>query len=217
MTTGHAPASASKSQQLNTTCVVNATYLAYRQSFAWIVLFWAVAMITCVGVHDYYVDFVHHSPLRARENALAAMKLMPPFIGVIAVIGAFLVFTLPQILQAKVADLSLSYGRRPALDVLLALPLTTVIAWYSYHYLTPSNMSFMAAHLYQHGLTLKRYAAMFAIQTPITLFCICYHHAVLRRTRKAWFVLVVLSAVIGAGGIRGYEMANAQTHFFKTK
>ena len=115
-----------------------------------------------------------------------------------------------------IADLSLRRGWRPELVVLLVLPLTVVIAWYSYDYLTPSNVGFMIEDIYEHGLTLERYATMFAIQALISLFCVCYQHAVLRRARKGWFVLAVLLAVIGFGGIRGYEIANAQNHLFKT-
>jgi len=205
------------SNQIQTTLIVNATYFAYGQTLVLIALFWVVGVVVCEIVAIYNTDINYHGRYQTRQNALSAMVFVPLLIGALAFIGAFLVFTLPQIFQAKVADLSLRYGRRPEMIALLVFPLTVAIAWYSFDYLVPPNATVLNDHIFEHGLTLERYATMFAIQAPISLFCICYHHAVLRRARKAWFVMAVLFAVIAAGGIKGYERAKAENHYFKSK
>ena len=211
------PASVPHSDQLHTTHTVNATWFAYGQSLVLIALFWVVAVMVCEAVAIYNVDVSHHGLYGTRKSVLSSMLFMPPLMGALAFLGAFVVFTLPQIFQAKVADLALRYGRPPERIVLLVFPLTVMIAWYSFDYLVPPNATLLNDHIFEHGLTLERYANMFAIQAPISLFCVCYHHAFLRRARKAWFVLAVLLAVVAVGGIKGYERAKAENHFYRSK
>jgi hypothetical protein len=76
-------------------------------------------------------------------NAMFLMKAYTPVAGIIALIGTFLVFALPQFFQAEVVGaLDQIFGDRARFAALLALPLTAVLPWYCYDYLTPSNLCF---------------------------------------------------------------------------
>ncbi len=66
---------------------------------------------------------------------------------------------------------------------------------------------------YQHGLTLKRYMIMFAIQTPITLFSVLYCDATIRNRSKTPIIVGALLCALMFGAFHGHQMAETQYQF----
>jgi hypothetical protein len=191
-------------------------YISYLQCLLWLALFMALISAETNIVELLFVDFVHGNPHRSQENALFMMAAYTPLFAFIAVIGTFLVFTLPQFFQAElIGALEQVFGDRARFAAWLALPLTAVLTWYCYDYLTPSNLCFAGncMEAYEHGLSLSRYAATLAIQTPITLFSSLYLTAQISGRSKATLLLAALAFVLVAGGVRGYCMARGQYQF----
>jgi hypothetical protein len=86
------------------------------------------------------------------------------------------------------------------------LPLTAVLTWYCYDYLTPSNLCFAGncMEAYEHGLSIWRYMTALAIQTPVTLFSFLYCNTDLCGRSKKPVLLATLAIAIAIGGIYGY-------------
>ena len=170
-----------------------AIHVSYAQSLLWLALFMALMSAETNIVSLLLIDFVHGNPHRSQENALFMMKAYTPLFGAIAYIGTLLVFTLPQLFQAEmVGVLDRIFGDRARFAVLPALPLTAVLTWYCYDYLTPSNLGFAGSSTevyYEHGLSILRYGIALAIQAPITVFSVLYFNADLggySKNRSFW-------------------------------
>jgi len=195
------------------------TYASYAESFLWVALLTAVAVGVTIIVDSVFVDFVHGNPHRTQANAMVGMLLFPPIFGFLAVIGTFLVFALPQCFQALLTDVMVRHlHRRGLLGVLLALPLTAVLAWYCYDYLTPTDVN-LGINVgpdwtpYRHGLTLQRYLMMLALQTPITLFNILYLDATSCDRSKKPIIIGALLFTVVLGVLYGHWMAEGQYKF----
>lgn len=197
----------------------SATYISHAQSLLWIAILMAVICDVSIIVELVFVDFIHGNPHRTKVNAMLMMGLFPLAFAVIAMIGTFLVFTLPQLFQATVADVLVSrFASGAQLGVLLALPLTAILAWYSYDYLTPTDFNLginVGADWmpYQHGLTMPRYLAMLTIQDPISLFSVLHWHATIHRSSKKTMIGAALVLAVLVGVILGYRMAKDQYQF----
>jgi hypothetical protein len=197
----------------------SAIYISYVRSLLWIALLMAIAVGVALIVELVFVDFVHGNPHRTKANAIFMMMFFPVILGIVTIVGSFLVFTLPQCFQAVVTDVLVwRFGRLAQLGVLLALPLTTIVAWYCYDYLTPTDLKLginAGADWvpYQHGLTLRRYLATLIIQTPISLFSLWYCDATIRNASKKWVVRAALALAGVAGVMWGYGMARTQYQF----
>jgi hypothetical protein len=196
-----------------------ATFVSYSQSLLWIALLMAVVVCVAIIVELVFVDFIHGNPHRTKANALLRMLYTPPILAIVAIVGSFLVFTLPQCFQAIVADVLVRrFGRRSQFGILLALPLTAALAWYCYDYLTPTDFN-LAINLpedwtpYQHGLTLSRYLTMLKVQTPITMFSLLYCDAAIRQASQKSVILAALVLAVVVGVIWGHLLANGQYQF----
>jgi hypothetical protein len=194
-------------------------YRSYARSLLWVALLAAVAIGVAVIVELVFVDFVHGNPHRTQANA-TVMILFAPIVGVIAFSVTFLVFALPQCLQATLTDVLLRrLNRRGLLGVLLALPVTAALAWYCFDYFTPKDYFNLGINEgpdwtpYQHGLTLQRYLIMFAIQTPITLFSVLYCDATICNRSKKWIIIGAFLFAVVVGGIYGLWRAQVQYQF----
>jgi len=133
------------------------------------------------------------------------MYLFPPILGFVAIIGTFLIFSLPQYFHAILADvLTQRFNRRGLFGVLLALPLTAGLAWYCFDYLTPHDFN-PDGTPYQHGLTLQRYLVMLAFQTPITLFSLLYRDRTIHAQSKKSIIMAALLFAVVVGVIWGYQ------------
>ena len=197
----------------------NAIHAMYAQSLAWLTVLAAiicgVANITSLVL----IDFVHGNPHRTLENAIVMIVLFTPVFGVIAAVGTVIVFALPQCFQALVSGaLVRRFGDKAQLAILLVLPMTAVITWYSYDYLTPSDLN-LGINVgpdwrpYQHGLTAARYLSTLVCQTPATLFSIAYVGTARTGLPRNAVVLLALAAAVLAGGFAGHRLAEGQYPF----
>jgi hypothetical protein len=82
----------------------SAVTVSYVQSLLWSALFVAITVGASSIVELMFVDFVHGNPNRSQGNAIFMMVVETPLISAIAIIGFFLVFTLPQLFQAAVIN-----------------------------------------------------------------------------------------------------------------
>jgi len=189
---------------------------SYMQSLLWIALLMALISAEANIVELLLTDFVHGNPHRTKDNAISMMKAFAPVFGIVTMIGTFLVFTLPQFFQAEVVVVfDRLCGDRARFAALPALPLTAVLTWYCYDYLTPSNLCFAGncMQAYEHGLSISRYMAAVAIQTPITLFSFLYFNTDLSGSSRKPVLLATLAIAIVIGGVLGYVRARAQYQF----
>jgi hypothetical protein len=193
-----------------------AIVVSYMQSLLWIALFMALMCVETNIVELLFIDFVHGNPHRTQDNAIVMMKAYTPVAGLVAFIGTFLVFTLPQFFQAEmIGALDRICGDRARFAALPALPLTAVLTWYCYDYLTPSNLCFAGncMEAYEHGLSISRYVMALAIQAPITLFSFLYFNADLSGRSRKPILLAALAIAVVIGGIWGYARARGQYQF----
>jgi heme/copper-type cytochrome/quinol oxidase subunit 4 len=193
--------------------------ISYAQSLVWVALFMALACGVMNIVELVFVDFIHGNPNRTQENAKEMMVLFTPLFSITGMIGAILVFTLPQFFQAElIRILDPLFGGRARFAVLAALPLTAVLTWYCYDYLTPTDLNLginTGADWtpYQHGLSIPRYMRTLAVQAPVTLFSFLYFDASFRGRSRKPVLVAALAATIVIGAIWGYTMARDQFQF----
>ena len=186
---------------------------SYARSFLWVVLFAAVTAGAMIGVHLGFVHIMRGNPSQIRENGIGMLVTMAAIIGVITALGSILVLSLPQVFQAVlVTVLRCRFGGRARLAPFPALPLTAVLTWYCYDYLTPSDfgLGFNTGpdwRPYQHGISIARYLGALTFQAPVTLFSFLYAEADFRGVYKRPILIAALVATITGGGIWGYGMA----------
>jgi hypothetical protein len=197
----------------------SAVTVSYAQSLLWSALFVAITVGASSIVELVFVDFVHGNPNRSQGNAIFMMVVETPLISAIAIIGFFLVFTLPQLFQTAVINvLNQQFDDRARFAVFLALPLTAVLTWYCYDYLTPSDLN-LGINVgpdwtpYQHGISRSRYMGALEFQAPVTLFGFLYLDADIRGVSKKTVIIATLAIAIAAGIIRGHFLAQHQYQF----
>ncbi len=197
----------------------SAVAISYGRSLLWLALFVAVAVGVLDIVELTLLDFVHGNPHRPQANAVFMMAVYTPIFGIVAVIGTFLVFTLPQFFQAAlIVTLGRIFGDRARFAALLALPLTAILTWYSYDYLTPTdvNLGINAGPdwtPFKHGLSVSRFMSSLAVQAPVTLLSFLYFDAGLRGSSKKPLLVAALAIAVAMGLIGGYTMAQNQIQF----
>jgi hypothetical protein len=179
-------------------------YASYVISLAWttLLLFIAGCIINTVKV----LQIFFRGTLIGPEFVMLLDG--PLLFGMIAMGGTLLVFAVPQIVQAILAHaLVRSFDRRGLVGVVLALPLTVVLTWYCYDYLTPSmQLSINEGpdwQPWQHGLTIERYLTTLAVQAPITLFGVLHCDAAMRDRSTNSVVVAALYSVIAFGVVWG--------------
>jgi hypothetical protein len=190
--------------------------ISYALSLLWIVLFISVTVAALLIGGLVVSDLIHTNPHRTMGNVVIMMVMETPLICVIAIIGCFLVFTVPQFFQAAmIVALNPIFGSRARFVVLLALPLTAVLTWYCYDYLTPSDLN-SGINVrpdwapYEHGISSSRYLRTLVIQAPITLFSFLYFEAEFHRRSRKPVLVAGLTLAVMIGGIWGYGMAQDQ-------
>jgi len=194
-------------------------FLAYGKSLLWIALFASAICGVMIIVHVLFVDFIHGNPNRTQGNALSMMAIFPPLVGAVAIAGSFLVFTLPQFFQATlIVAFGRLFGSRARFVALLALPVTTILTWYCYDYLTPSDVN-LAINVgpewtpYQHGISLSRYMKTLGFQASATLFSFLYFDTGFRGGSQKRVIVSTLAIAIVVGGIWGRVTAQQQFQF----
>jgi hypothetical protein len=191
---------------------------SYLQSLVWIGILAGTALVTGLIVELVLVDFVHGNPNRPQSNAMSMMLLYSPLAALISLVGVFLVFSLPQCIQALLNFfLAPRTGRSSYLIVLISLPATTVVTWYCFDYLTPSDFNLAINEgpdwtPYQHGITPTRYLSTLVAQALVTGFALLFCLAAERRLKK-WIVLSAFMIAFVGGGIQGQRMAEDQFQY----
>jgi hypothetical protein len=194
---------------------------SYTQSLLWIALFVAIAAGVALVVELVFFDLIHGNPNRSFDNVMSMITIFPPILAIIAVIAAFLVFGLPQLFQASaIGLLRRPLGDRARFAVLLALPITGVLTWYCYDYLTPSNFNLginvpPGQAKFEHGISPVRYLGALMFQAPVTLFSFL-HFELGFRGRSRWpLILIALAIMIALGATVGYDGAEGQIELQK--
>jgi hypothetical protein len=144
----------------------------YIKNLLWIAFFIAVTIAFIIIGLVIFDDFVRGNPHRTKMDTMLTMSVMPLLFSIIALIGTFLVLSLPMLFQG-VLNLTLykKIGENAHLFTFLAIPIVALLTWYCYDYLTPSDMNLGINEgedwrPYQHGITFNRYIITLCIQTP---------------------------------------------------
>jgi hypothetical protein len=191
---------------------------SFYSSLLWLAL--AIILALSVGnvVELIFVDFIHGNPHRPQSNAVEMMFIYPPIDALIAFIGVLLVFGIPQIFQAIIAkSLVKIWGHFGVLGLLAIVPMTAVLTWYCFDYLTPSDFNLginVGADWvpYQHGITLKRYLITLGLQFAVTALTVVHFLTLQTKNRRAVLLSLICFAIIG-GGFFGYHQALGQYKF----
>lgn len=184
---------------------MRAVAISYAKSLVWIAMLIAAAL-EVVAIGAMLLDDVRHAAHGAHSDVLlmAIFVLIP---WVIATIGLLIMFAPVQAFQVLVIGImQREFGDRARFAALSSLPITAVLTWYCYDYLTPNEFHFgarmgPASEPYQNGISIARYLAALAVQTPITLFAFLYLEADRHRRRKAPLLIAALVVAIAMGGI----------------
>lgn len=195
---------------------------SYAIALLWVAAFVALAVSVNLITELVFVDFVHGNPHRSQRNAVTMMALYPPIFSIVTIIGVWLVFGPAQLLQASVTYVLFpKYGRLAFLFVALMLPITGIVTWYSFDYLTPSNFN-LAINTppdwtpYQHGISPIRFLGATFTQAVVTAFTLAYcNTGNFRLLRKGLLFGVLIITLVG-GIASGYDSAKGQYQFIDT-
>jgi hypothetical protein len=191
----------------------------FGESLLWIAVFVALALSIAIWVSLVLIDFVHGNPNRSKGNAVMMMALIPVLIGLIAPLGVFIVFSSSQIIQGVMMRVLHPWiGRYAYIFIGLSVPVISMVTWYCYDYLTPSNFNLGINEgadwvQYQHGINLDRYLATLAIQGLVTVFTLLYFEAVTYYRSRKTVIRGALLFVVAVGVLLGYREAVNQIHF----
>ncbi|MEK6419048.1 MAG: hypothetical protein V4801_05555 [Burkholderia gladioli] len=191
----------------------------FFRSLLWIIVFVVLAAAVSTIFSLILTDFVYGNPYRTTRNTLSTMALFSALIGPIATLGILIVFSATQLIQSyAMRTLYPRHGTSAYRFIALMVPVMSIVTWYCYDYLTPSNFD-LAINTgpdwvpYRHGLTLDRYGAALACQSAVTAFNLLYFHvATIRRSRNILIASVIVVAVV-AGLVIGHRQAVTQNHF----
>jgi hypothetical protein len=190
--------------------------IAYTQSLFCIALLTAFIVCLSLNFHLVFFDLIHGNPNRTLGNVLIMMTAEAALIGFIAVIGALLVFSVPQIFQAALVNLcNQIWGNDGRFAALVALPFTAILTWYCYDYLTPSNIN-LGINAgpewtpYQHGISTSRYLGALSFQAPATLFSFAFLEARFRGRSVKPVLFTVLAIAVTFSIAWGYAMTRDQ-------
>ncbi|WP_322092343.1 hypothetical protein [Paraburkholderia bannensis] len=179
----------------------------------------ATALSISMVVSLIFTDFIHGNPNRTKENAEMMMATYPLICFIFAPIGIFIVFSATQIIQGlTMSALHSRFGRYTYIVVGLLVPFVSILAWYCYDYLTPSNLNLAINEgadwvPYQHGINLKRYLAILSAQGGITIFTLIYFEAAVYHQSRRTVILGFLFLAIAVGVFLGHRHAIGQYQF----
>jgi hypothetical protein len=179
---------------------MRAVAISYAKSLAWIAMLIALALDVAVSGTILLNDFAHGAHRTQSEISLMAILVLA--FWVFATIGSLLMFAPVQAFQVLIIGImQREFGDRARFAALSSLPITAVLTWYCYDYLTPNEFHFGArSGLYQNGISIARYLAALAVQTPATLFAFLYCEADQHHHSKAPILIAALVVAIAIGG-----------------
>jgi hypothetical protein len=176
--------------------------ISYAKSLVWIAMLIAV-VIDVVVISAMLLEDFRHGPYRSQGGLMTIMGLI---LWVIATFGSLIMFAPVQAFQVLVIGImQREFGDRARFMALSSLPITAVLSWYCYDYLTPNDFHFIAKigpawAPYQHGISIARYLAALAVQTPVTLFAFLCFEADRQHRSKAPIIIAALVLAIAIGG-----------------
>jgi hypothetical protein len=183
---------------------MRAVAISYAKSLAGIAALTAVALDAAVSGTILLNEFRHG--WHALPGDVPLMAILVLTLWAIATIGSLIMFAPVQAFQVLVIGImQREFGDRARFAALSSLPITAVLTWYCYDYLTPNEFHLVAKFgpawaPYQHGISIARYLAALAIQTPVTLFAFLYFEADRHRRSKAPIIIATLVLAIAIGG-----------------
>jgi hypothetical protein len=178
---------------------MRAVAISYAKSLAWIAMLMAVAVDVAVSGTILLDEFRHGWHARPGDVAFLIAVLVLT-LWVIATIASLIMFAPVQAFQVLVIGIMRrEFGDRARLVALSSLPITAVLSWYCYDYLTPNELRPVWAP-YQHGISIAHYLAALAVQTPVTLFAFLYFEADRQHRPKAPIIITTLVLAIAIGG-----------------
>jgi hypothetical protein len=178
---------------------MRAVAISYAKSLAWIAMLIAVAVDMAVVGVILFNDF-RHGAYGPQDGFMAMLAMV---FWVIATIGSLIVFAPVQAFQVLlISVMQREFGDRARFAALSSLPITAVLTWYCYDYLATNEFLFGAriGPTYQDGISIARYLAALAVQTPATLFAFLYFEADRHRRSKAPIIIAALVVAIAIGG-----------------
>ena len=192
---------------------MNLLVYSFIKSLAWVAVVVACAIAFYLIAASVDVDFLGYRAHHMGGNLAMVLVFFIPFLSVIGFVGVALVFTVPQLLQmVMAAGLMRVYGRRGLVGIVLGLPLLSVVTWYCYDYLTPSDLN-LAINTdgdwvpYQHGLNGARYWRTLLAQSAVTLFTLARllmeQHD--RQRMKTLLMSATLFAAACYGAVNAYQ------------
>ena len=192
---------------------------SFGESLFWIAILVATSLSICVMVSVIMVDFVHGNPNRSKSNAGLMIFLFSVIIFIVAPIAIFIVFSLSQMIQGLVMRaLYPTLGRYAYILVGLTVPLISIVTWYCYDYLTPTDFNLGINEgadwqPYQHGMSSSRYLAAFIGQASVTIFTLVYFESTRRGRSRKTVILVGLLLATVIGVFLGVRQAISQYQF----
>jgi hypothetical protein len=184
---------------------------SYTQSLLLVAFFAAVAISVALAGGPIVFYIVHGTQVfdGGRFTKIAVL----PGIAAIKIIGTFLIFGLPQLFQAMaVSILMRRFGSKARFAVLLLLPLTAVVTWYCYWYLTPTDYR-QGINVPQDWLpftlgasSLGSYVMALKFQAAVTVFSFLYFEAGVRGMPRTLLALLALSITIAISAIWAYQI-----------
>ena len=182
---------------------MRAVAISYAKSLAWISMLIAAALdVVAIGavLLNAFAHGAHGSP-----SDVPLMAIFVLIAWVIATIVSLIMFAPVQAFQVLVIGImQREFGDRARFAALSSLPITAVLTWYCYDYLPPNELHFGArigsAWGYQNGISIARYLATLAVQTPVTLFAFLYSEADRHHRPKAPIIIAALVVAISIGG-----------------
>jgi hypothetical protein len=190
----------------------------FFKGLTWVAVFMAISVGVMNITQLLFIDFIHGNPHRSQNNSIFMMAVYTPIFGMIAFFGIFLVFSASHAVQALFAKFLLGRcGRSGLYGLVIIVPFATIITWYCFDYLTPSDVNLginVGADWvpYKHGITARRYLMTLGAQTSVTAFallCLGLDVSAHRHARRL-LILAVLAVATVAGAIWGYGMASEQ-------
>lgn len=177
----------------------------FWESLFWIAVLVATSLWICVMVSLIVVDLVHGNPNSSKSNAGLMIFLSSTLIFIVTPIAIFIVFSLSQMIQGLVMRAFYPLlGRYVYILVGLTVPLISIVTWYCYDYLTPTDFNLGINEgadwqPYQHGMNASRYLVAFFGQAVVTVFTLLYFEATLRGRSRKTVVLggLLLATMIG--------------------
>ena len=184
---------------------MRAVAISYAKSLLWIAMLTAVAVDAAVTGGIWLIDVRHGAHGLQSDVPLIAIVVLT--LWVIATIGSLIMFAPVQAFQLLIIGImQREFGDRARFAALSSLPITAVLTWYCCEYLTPRTSHTFARigpswAPYLSGISIARYLAALAVQTPVTLFAFLYFEADRHGRPKAPLLSAALVVAIAMGGI----------------